>query len=388
VGSRVAAAASAAGGCPRRDSLLPYRYRHPAGTVDPGGFGPPTSIRPISMSSSVGQPWWKRLAYFLRRENLHRVLLILVLLVFLGAWGLWVSEPEMNLADTLWWSIVTLTTVGYGDVTPRTLPGRLIGVVLMFFGIGILSMLTATIASFFVQRKLMKERGMGTSKLQDHIILCQWNYRTREILRELRADPRTAETPILLVADLDHRPVDDERVELVSGPVDEETLLRAGVDRAATVIILGDDRLEPHARDSQVVLVTLTVESLNPDAHTIVELVDGANEPHCRRARADEVICGDQFSARLIASAALDHGLTRVVSEFLSQGYGATMETVPLPAKLVGSEFFEALCEMKKANNFTLLGVERNHDVLTNPPADYRLEVGDRLIAIVDRAAG
>lgn len=56
-------------------------------------------------------------------------------------------------ADALWWSIVTCTTVGYGDISPSTLPGRIIAVFLMIVGIGLISMLTGTITTYFTKIK-------------------------------------------------------------------------------------------------------------------------------------------------------------------------------------------------------------------------------------------
>lgn len=67
-----------------------------------------------------------------------------------------------NVGLGIWWAIVTVTTVGYGDVVPHTVAGRLVGGLLMFVGIGFLSLLTATIASSFVsqdQRREQKESG-------------------------------------------------------------------------------------------------------------------------------------------------------------------------------------------------------------------------------------
>jgi voltage-gated potassium channel len=63
------------------------------------------------------------------------------------------TEDFTNLWDAVWWAIVTVTTVGYGDVYPTTVQGRLIGIVLMFVGIGFLSLLTASVASRFVKQE-------------------------------------------------------------------------------------------------------------------------------------------------------------------------------------------------------------------------------------------
>ena len=92
----------------------------------------------------------------LRHRRFHLVLLSTLVLVTLGAIGIFAVEsgPNPNIhsvGDALWWSIVTATTVGYGDVSPVTPEGRLIAVALMIVGIGFIGLLTATITSFFMQ---------------------------------------------------------------------------------------------------------------------------------------------------------------------------------------------------------------------------------------------
>jgi voltage-gated potassium channel len=61
------------------------------------------------------------------------------------------SNEFNSLWDSTWWAVVTVTSVGYGDIYPTTVQGRLIAMVLMFVGIGFLSLLTASIASRFVR---------------------------------------------------------------------------------------------------------------------------------------------------------------------------------------------------------------------------------------------
>ena len=188
---------------------------------------------------------------FLRRENLFRLMGVIVVLVLVGAAGLTYFEDDRPFHDAIWWAIVTLTTVGFGDISPVSLGGRLIGVVLMFFGIGVLGTFTATIAGAFVEQRLRKDRGMGEFDLERHIILCGWNYRTQEILKDLRADTRAAGKPIALVADVETKPVDDNQLHFVRGKETEDDLKRAGIEKAATVVLVGDRSQDYRARRRQ-----------------------------------------------------------------------------------------------------------------------------------------
>jgi voltage-gated potassium channel len=90
------------------------------------------------------------------KRRFHHILIVGTATVLLGAIGIFAVETGRNPAiagfgDALWWAMVTATTVGYGDVSPVTLEGRLIAVVLMVTGIGVIGVFTATVASFFFE---------------------------------------------------------------------------------------------------------------------------------------------------------------------------------------------------------------------------------------------
>jgi len=91
----------------------------------------------------------------LRHRKFHYFLLVTAGVMLLGATGLYVVEREQNQSltsfwDALWWAISTTTTVGYGDIYPITGEGRVIAVLLMLTGIGVIGVFTATIASLFM----------------------------------------------------------------------------------------------------------------------------------------------------------------------------------------------------------------------------------------------
>lgn len=89
---------------------------------------------------------------FLNTNNFQYMLLVTIITVFLGACGISVTENK-TFADSLWWSFVTTTTVGYGDISPSTDVGRIIASILMIIGIGFVGMLTGTIATYFLSDK-------------------------------------------------------------------------------------------------------------------------------------------------------------------------------------------------------------------------------------------
>jgi voltage-gated potassium channel len=98
-----------------------------------------------------------RVETVLRHHSLFRVLIAAAATLFLGAWLVLLFEEKAkssnihNYPDALWWAVVTVTTVGYGDRFPVTEGGRVVAVILMLLGIGLIGVLTATVASVFVK---------------------------------------------------------------------------------------------------------------------------------------------------------------------------------------------------------------------------------------------
>ncbi len=85
-------------------------------------------------------------------RRLRTILAALIFFIFLFGYLFYVSEPEVrNLGDGIWWALVTITTVGYGDITPLTTVGRVVASSLMFLGLGLIATITAIVSAKFIQ---------------------------------------------------------------------------------------------------------------------------------------------------------------------------------------------------------------------------------------------
>lgn len=329
----------------------------------------------------------KKTLALIRRAEIFQVFLIVCLVALAGSAGFSYFEKDTEFRDALWWAVVTLTTVGYGDMSPVTPGGRMVGASVMIVGIGFLGILTASIASIFVENRLMENKGMKAPHVSDHFIICGWNFRGFGVVEELRADAKCGEIPIVIIADIPEKPLDDPNLFFIRGDVNTENLKKANTEKAQVAILLSDDRLDAYSRDAKTILTALTIESMNADVYTCVELMDEKNVGHCKRANADEIIVVGELSTNLLVQAALDHGITRMISELVSKRFGEDIYKVELPTHLKGQTFFKAMCELKEQHGILCMGIEdgSGRKFIANPHKDYVLADEDRLIVIASQ---
>lgn len=268
--------------------------------------------------------------------------------------------------DGIWWAVVTVATVGYGDRFPISVGGRIVGFVLMFFGVGMMSLLTATIASIFVEKKIMEDKGLETVRVKDHLIICGWNQHTEEVLAGLTTYGLTGDAPIVLINELSVDEIESFRLKykkfnlkfLRGDYVREDVLLRANIAGARFAVIMADVS-GGHSRertDERTALTALTIKYLAPQVKTIAELLDGENRQHLKRANVEEIIVRGEHIGSLLATAVKSPGLPRLISGMLSLGDTNKFWRVEIPKTFIGRTFRELSTHYREKQHAILIG--------------------------------
>ena len=268
--------------------------------------------------------------------------------------------------DGIWWAVVTVATVGYGDRFPVSVGGRIVGLAVMFFGVGMMSLFTATIASIFVERKIKEGRGLETVKVKDHGVICGWNQHTEEVLTGLTLYGSYGDTPIVLINELSVDEMESLRMKyskynlkfLRGDYVREDVLIRANIARARFAVIMADVS-GGHSRertDERTTLTALTIKYVAPNVKTIAELLDGENRQHLKRANVDEIIVRGEHIGSLLATAVKSPGLPRLISGMLSLGGTNKFWRIEIPKPFVGKSFRDLSAYFREKQQTILIG--------------------------------
>lgn len=265
-----------------------------------------------------------------------------------------------------WWAIVTMTTVGYGDFTPKTLEGRMFAVFVMFAGISLTAMFTAIISSIFVAKRIREEKGLEKVNIKNHIILCGWNRNADKIIDSIQYLAEAPRKNIVLINDLDEEEIArlktryrKIRLHFVVGDfTSEQVLEKANLEAAETVIIIPSDINDSIQNpDDKTIRAALTIKGLEPNIRLIAYLHDRENLTHIKRANADEVVISDDFGAYMLASHVMDPGIPQTVNRLLDNVSKNRFKRVDIPSEFIGKPFDNLFNHFRKKNNSILVGV-------------------------------
>jgi voltage-gated potassium channel len=324
----------------------------------------------IRLPSSERSP----LSVLLRRLGIAALLVVLVsLITYADRDGFRDSSGDpIDLLDAFYFGAVSVTSTGYGDITPVTDTARLVNVfVVMPAGVLFLVILVSTTLEVLAERtRTVYREKRWRRTLQDHTIVCGFGVKGRSAIETLRAHG------IAQIVVIDARPdvVEDARraghAGIVGDASSSATLESAGVRGAAAVIVAPD-------RDDSAVLITLTARELNPRARIVASVREGENAHLLQQGGADSVVVSSGAAGRLLGHAVKSPRVVQVLEDLLSVGEGLDVTEREVTPEETGQPLGSV------PTSAPVIAVVRGEDVLRFD--DRRvgdLRAGDRLVCL------
>ncbi len=303
---------------------------------------------------------------------LFRVFSLILLVAAIGALGILYLEDLVpgssigSFSEAIWWAIVTMTTVGYGDYTPVGPGSRALAVAIMFVGIALTSFLTGTIASVIVSRRLRANQGLLPIKVKDHIIICGWHHKIDAVLNTFfNINEGKFSSQIVLINEEHEDKMQSiknqygyTQVKYIRGEFTKENILvQANLASAKAVIILPTELPTGGVSDEKTVLATLTIKNINPDIQIVAYAHEQSTITHLKRANADNVVLADNFGSFILASHILHPGIPQAVDELLDAKSDHHFTRERIPKEFVGKEFIDLLIHFRKKNGWITIGL-------------------------------
>ncbi|MBQ9333687.1 MAG: NAD-binding protein [Lachnospiraceae bacterium] len=318
----------------------------------------------------------KKLIDFFRLIHLRTILIIILLFLILSlaiylALGGDVSEDSFT--DVLMYNVLAIMGNDY-QFTDEPVT-RALGILILTFGVFGFSAITGYISSAFVARKLTQERGIRKMKnMKNHIIICGWKSDMKSLIMGILRKNKNLQTSDLILINN----VDDIKLQMIRDDADmkginllrgdfteEQTLLAANAGEASKVLILGEnhDNLEAELIDSRVFVCALLFRKLNPKCHICAEIRTERYRDYLEAQHCAEVIYTEEYTRYILTTSTNYSGMSKVMSSFLDNGDGISIQIAPISAEWAGRTYGELFSWYKQDQGILLLGVLKNMGV-------------------------
>ncbi|MEU3253045.1 potassium channel family protein [Streptomyces sp. NPDC006997] len=281
-------------------------------------------------------------------------------------------DGAVDFLDAAYYATVTLSTTGYGDITPAGDAARLTNILVITpLRVLFLIILVGTTLEVLTERTRQQVRiHRWRHRTRDHVVVIGYGTKGRHAVQTLRAQGVTRDRIVIVDAQAKNAEAagDDGLVAVLGDATRSETLLKAEVQRAAQVIVAPQ-------RDEAATLITLTARQLNRRATIVAAVREDENVPLLRQSGADTVVTSSSSAGRLLGMSLVSPPVARTLDDLMTIGSGLDLIERPVTAQEVGRPPRES-AEL-------VLAVVRDRDVLDF--ADPRLEelrVGDRVVTV------
>jgi voltage-gated potassium channel len=308
-------------------------------------------------------------------------LLVFLVVEIVGSLGFWIiSDHKASLLDCVYMTFITVATIGFGETIDlsHSSGGRVFLMAIATVGIANVTYATSKLTAFILEKDIneaLRRRRMQDriDALNGHYIVCGLGRVGSNVAQELVATDRPfvgiEEAPPALELFNEKQP---RAIALHGDCSDDDILLRAGIKRAAGLFAVTGD-------DGKNLLITLSAKQLNPEARVVARIHDVRNSEKLKRVGADAIVSPDFTGGMRIASSMLRPAVVGFLDEMLRTDDHLRVEEIAVPEACERRSLGEAV---PASAGYVVLAVRTGSGWQFNPPADFRLQRGNVLVAM------
>jgi voltage-gated potassium channel len=289
-----------------------------------------------------------------------------------------------NYFDALWMTVVTMLTVGFGDVIPVTAAGRVVSVVAMVTGVLTIAGITANLATYLLERVIRSLNVRRIEKMQDHVIILGWNENALRIIQVLQTECSDDNVQIIVLADLEQRPLElQSDINFVTGdPSKIENLEKIFAPKARTAVLLANFETNPRATDSRTILTTFAVKKVSKGrCRVVAEVLMSEDLEYLKLAGVDEVVVRSDVSADLLTRAVSTPGVVTLIEQLISLDQPGSIGRIEVPKKYIGKDFGDFFIGVYYESTVIPIAILRDGQTILNPaPQETLLEHDEAFI--------
>lgn len=310
-----------------------------------------------------------------------KILSILLLLLVITVFGIlgYILIEKYTFIESLWQTVITLSTVGFGELKPLSSSGRLFTILLIMVGFAVFGYGLTTLTRIIIEgeiKNVFRNRKMerDINNLKDHVIICGYGRLGKQAALELE---KWKKPYVIIEADenISVHLQDSSELVVIGDATEDETLIRAGIKNAMGLIAALTD-------DVKNLFVTLTARKLNPVLTIVTKAEEDSSEAKLLSAGANKIISPAQIGGKRMASMLINPEVVNFLDVVISEkDIDLSMQEV----KIQKNSIIEGL-SIKDANiprEIKVIGLKKEEEgMIINPPSNAVLNADNILIVL------